>query len=83
MIGSAIANLTQLLPINSLGSIGTLEAGWTAGFHLAGLPVEVGVATGLLMHSFVILYLFLITGLFWGMGQLARVKRDSDRREKE
>ncbi len=64
LVGSTFASLTQLLPVNSLGSIGTLEAGWSAGFYLTGIPIQTGVATGFLMHTLVILYLVLVAGLF-------------------
>jgi len=51
--GAVIANM---LPINSPGSVGTLEAGWTIGYMMAGVSRENALASGILMHAFVIVY---------------------------
>jgi glycosyltransferase 2 family protein len=56
VIGSSGAVLTGLLPVNTVGSVGTLEGGWLLGFMFVGIARETALASGLLMHSFVILF---------------------------
>ncbi|MBE9570563.1 MAG: flippase-like domain-containing protein [Proteobacteria bacterium] len=53
--GSCLANLTQLLPINTLGSVGTLEIGWTLGFTWLGFDPRAALAAGFVMHGLVII----------------------------
>lgn len=55
VLGSSLANLTQLLPINTLGNIGTLEAGWVFGFTLLGFDSYHTLTAGIVMHVIVIL----------------------------
>jgi len=50
VIGSTGAVLTQVIPINSFGNIGSLEAGWTIGFVFAGVPLETAIITGIGSH---------------------------------
>ena len=54
MVGSAGATLLPILPINAFGSLGTLEAGWSAGFVWMGLSQQDAVASGFAMHIIVI-----------------------------
>ena len=65
IIGSSLANLTQLLPINTLGSVGTLEAGWVMGFSLLGLDPEKVLIAGVSMHAFVLAMSGIYAGLGW------------------
>ena len=65
IIGSSLASLTQLLPINTLGSIGTLEAGWVMGFSLLGLDPEKVLIAGVSMHAFVLAMSGIYAGLGW------------------
>jgi len=62
--GSAVASLSNLLPINLVANIGTLEAGWTAAFTALGVPLETAAATGLATH----LWALVIAALFGGAG---------------
>ncbi len=48
--GSTGGVLANVLPINSFGSFGTLEAGWTAGFVLVGVSVQDAITTGFGYH---------------------------------
>ena len=50
IIGSTGAVLTNVLPINSFGSFGTLEAGWTGGFVLVGMSETEAITTGFGYH---------------------------------
>ena len=49
-MGSVGAILTGILPVNALGSIGTLEAGWAVGFVAMGMSRADAVATGFAVH---------------------------------
>lgn len=48
--GSTGSVLTNVLPINSFGSFGTLEAGWTGGFMLVGMGKQDAIFTGFGFH---------------------------------
>ncbi len=48
--GSTGGVLTNVLPINSFGSFGTLEAGWTGGFILVGMNEHDAIFTGFGYH---------------------------------
>jgi len=50
IVGTSAATVATLVPVNVLGNIGTLEAGWTAGFAALGIPVETAAATGVAIH---------------------------------
>ncbi len=50
LVGATGAVLTNVLPVNSFGSFGTLEAGWSGGFMLVGMPMDVAVTTGFGSH---------------------------------
>ncbi len=65
IVGSSLASLTQLLPINTLGSVGTLEAGWVMGFSLLGLDPEKVLIAGVSMHAFVLAMSGIYAGLGW------------------
>lgn len=70
VIGSSGAVLTGLLPVNAIGSVGTLEGGWTLGMVAVGLDREAALASGVMMHAFVIVYgllLSLVGGLYLRM----------------
>jgi hypothetical protein len=71
IVGATGGVLANLLPISALGSLGTLEVGWTAGYAAAGLAVGPVAAAGLLMHGAALA----ITGAFAAAGALALVRR--------
>ncbi len=50
VVGSTGGVLTNVLPINSFGSFGTLEAGWTGGFLLVGISEQDAIITGFGYH---------------------------------
>lgn len=54
VVGSAGAIVTNLLPINGIGSLGTLEAGWVAGFVALGEDQAAVTASGIAMHAVII-----------------------------
>ncbi len=60
IVGSGGGVLTNLLPINGIGSFGTLEVGWTAGFAATGEAISPVLAAGVVMHALVLV----LTGVF-------------------
>ena len=50
IVGGTFAVLTSVLPLSGVGSFGTLEAGWTAGFLLIGFEREQAIASGFAVH---------------------------------
>jgi glycosyltransferase 2 family protein len=48
--GSALAVLTNMLPVNGFAGFGTQEAGWVVGFAWLGVGRDVALATGLGVH---------------------------------
>jgi len=42
--------LANVLPVNSFGSFGTLEAGWSGGFVLVGMSPQDAITTGFGYH---------------------------------
>lgn len=65
LIGATGAVLTNTLPVNSFGSFGTLEAGWTGGFMLVGMNLQDAVLTGFAYHVMILLCAAVIALLCW------------------
>ncbi len=65
VVGSSFANVSQLLPLNTIGSFGSLEAGWTLGFSLIGVPARDALAAGFIMHLLVLVFITLLAGAGW------------------
>jgi len=63
--GSAVASLANLLPVNLVGNLGTLEAGWTSAFIALGIPPEVAAATGLASHLWALLFAAVYGAAAW------------------
>jgi uncharacterized protein (TIRG00374 family) len=63
--GSAAAAVTNLLPFNLVGNLGTLEAGWTAAFTALGVPLQVAAATGVAAHLWGLIFAALFGLLAW------------------
>ena len=54
MLGSLGELITSFLP-NTLGSFGTMEAGWAAGYVLCGVSKADAITTGFIMHGIILL----------------------------
>ena len=65
--GSAVASLANLLPVNLVGNLGTLEAGWTSAFIALGIPPEVAAATGLASHLWALLFAAVYGAAAWAV----------------
>ena len=50
LAGATGAVISNVLPINSFGSFGTLEAGWTGGFVLVGMSGQDAITTAFGSH---------------------------------
>ncbi|MFW6366998.1 MAG: lysylphosphatidylglycerol synthase transmembrane domain-containing protein [Spirochaetota bacterium] len=50
VLGSTAAVLTNVLPINSFGSFGTMEAGWVGGYYLVGIGKNVAILSAFTYH---------------------------------
>ena len=59
--------ITGLLPINAIGSVGTLEAGWAVGFVLCGVGRAPAIASGFVMHGIILVTAFTlaVAGSVW------------------
>ncbi len=73
VIGSSIATVIQLLPVNVFGSFGSLQAGWTIGFVMMGVDAKTALMTGLILHLIVIAILAMTACPAWLI--LFRVER--------
>lgn len=65
IVGSTFANVSHVLPINTFGSIGSLEAGWTFGFVLLGVPAKAALASGFALHAIGIAFLSVAASVSW------------------
>ena len=65
VVGSTFGALSSMLPISTVGSLGTLEAGWTGGFLLVGMDAQTAIASGFAVHilSFAYTMIFGLIGL--------------------
>jgi uncharacterized membrane protein YbhN (UPF0104 family) len=56
VIGSTGAAITSALPIDAIGNLGTLPAGWTVGFSALGMTVDEGIASVFAIHIFILIF---------------------------
>lgn len=74
MLASLGELVTTFLP-NTLGSFGTMEAGWAAGYMLCGVSKADAIATGFIMHGII-----LLSGLAISAGGLVYLLRERRKR---
>jgi uncharacterized protein (TIRG00374 family) len=55
VVASAGAILLPVLPINAVGTLGTMEVGWTAGFVLHGVSETDAITSSLALHTLILL----------------------------
>jgi uncharacterized protein (TIRG00374 family) len=65
--GSAAASLANLIPVNLVANLGTLEAGWTAAFHALGFSIEEAAASGLAAHLWALVFAAVYGACAWIM----------------
>ena len=56
ILGASGAIVATLLPINTTGTIGSYEIGWTIGYSAVGMPASAAVSTGIVVHFFLLTY---------------------------
>ncbi len=73
VVGNTGQVLANVLPVNSFGSFGTLEAGWAGGFMLVGMSPQDAITTAFGYH----IVNFVASGIIAAgcYGVLALVKR--------
>jgi len=65
--GSAVASFANLLPVNLIANLGTLETGWTSAFIALGVPPDVAAATGLDSHLWALLFAAVFGAAAWAV----------------
>jgi uncharacterized membrane protein YbhN (UPF0104 family) len=65
IFGSSLGLMASALPISGFGNWGTLEAGWAAGFLIAGLNKEKAIASGFCVHILIFIVCAIISFLCW------------------
>jgi uncharacterized protein (TIRG00374 family) len=65
--GSAVASVANLLPLNLIANLGTLEAGWTAAFRALGIPLAEAAATGVAAHLWALVIAAAFGAVAWAV----------------
>jgi len=65
IFGSTVGLIASALPISGFGNWGTLEAGWAAGFLIAGLSKEKAIASGFGLHIFIFIICAVMSFICW------------------
>jgi uncharacterized membrane protein YbhN (UPF0104 family) len=65
VVGAAAASLANLVPVNLVANLGTLEAGWTAAFSALGVAPATAAATGLAAHLWALVFAAMLGALGW------------------
>jgi len=76
ILGSAGAIIAGFLPINTLLSLGTIEAGWTASLYLVGVDPALGVIAGFRIHGAIFFF-----NILFALGGYLLLRIMSRRRE--
>lgn len=62
ILGSTGLSLALILPLNTFGNVGTFEAGWVAGYRLAGMEPTTAAATALGAHAAILVFALVLAG---------------------
>ncbi|MBN1770363.1 MAG: flippase-like domain-containing protein [Deltaproteobacteria bacterium] len=65
VVGSTAAILASVVPIGGIGSFGTLEGGWAAGFVLVGVAPADAVASALVLSGTTFAFTMVAAGVSW------------------
>jgi hypothetical protein len=74
--GDSAAAAANLLPVNLVANLGTLEAGWTAAFTALGVPLGLAAATGLAAHLWGLVFAAAFGTVAWVALSFAKRGRD-------
>ncbi len=56
VFGVSFSELTTVLPIHSIGGIGTFEAGWTGAYVIMGFGKDISINTGVIFHAILLMF---------------------------
>jgi uncharacterized membrane protein YbhN (UPF0104 family) len=65
LIGTTGLHLSAVLPLSPVASVGTWEAGWTAGYAVVGLDLDLAATSALVSHVLILGYIAALGGLAW------------------
>jgi uncharacterized protein (TIRG00374 family) len=65
VVGSSAAQVAGALPVTTVGSIGTHETGWVAGFMWVGVPLSEAALTGVATQVVTLVFAALFAGPAW------------------
>lgn len=65
VLGSTLAMLTNVLPVNGVGSFGPFEGGWAAGFLVLGFSRQFAFESGFVVHIMALVYASVLMGVVW------------------
>lgn len=65
LIGTTGLHLSSVLPISPIASVGTWEAGWTAGYATVGLELDLAATSAVVSHVIILGYIAVLGGLGW------------------
>lgn len=60
LVGTTGLHLAAVMPLSPVASVGTWEAGWTAGYTLVGLPAEAAAASAIVSHVLIFAFIVVI-----------------------
>jgi len=66
VFAATLSNFTLILPLSTLGGIGTFEIGWVAGFMILGMSREIALPIGLFTN----LFATILTGIMALLGYI-------------
>jgi uncharacterized membrane protein YbhN (UPF0104 family) len=72
ILGSTAAIITNVLPINGVGSFGPFEGGWAVGFVLVGFSRELALQSGFFVHIMALFNAFVLFGAAWASKLIKR-----------
>jgi len=65
LIGTTGLHLSAVLPLSPVASVGTWEAGWTAGYAVVGLDLDLAATSALVSHVIILGYIAALGGMGW------------------
>lgn len=76
ILGSTGLSLALILPLNTFGNVGTFEAGWVAGYRLAGMDQNAAAATAIGAHVAILVFALVLAGA--AAAVMGRARRSSE-----
>ena len=82
VLGSTVASLSHVLPINAFGSFGSLEAGWTFGFAALAFDPRGVLAVAFVLHILLMIFLIVAALIAWAWLHGTTARRVDPARER-